>query len=180
MQDPITDELVIAPQHEEDRQRLRDLADAFDTTDTVFVRSDDGDVVALPESAREGQFPVFDDGNDSVLDRARARRAAESALVLRSEKAVDRMISGPAGSLRLREFRPTRADGAMLHIHGGGWMTGEPEQTEPSPQHSGHQNDRNRSVFRVLLNLRADGIPILVRHDDVSDDGVRGILSELG
>jgi excisionase family DNA binding protein len=54
MQDPITDELVIAPQHEEDRQRLRDLADAFGTTDTVFVRSDDGDVVALPESAREG------------------------------------------------------------------------------------------------------------------------------
>jgi acetyl esterase len=76
------------------------------------------------------RFPVFDDGDDSALDRARVRRAAETALVLRSEKAVDRMISGPAGSLRLREFRPTQADGAMLHIHAGGWMTGEPELTD--------------------------------------------------
>jgi excisionase family DNA binding protein len=54
MQDPVTDDdLVIAPQRG-DLERLRTLADALDTAETVFVRSDDGDAVALPESAREG------------------------------------------------------------------------------------------------------------------------------
>ena len=76
-----------------------------------------------------GRFPPPSD-TGTVLERAHARRAAESALVLRSEKGVDRMISGSAGPLRLREFRPERVDGAMLHIHGGGWMTGEPELTD--------------------------------------------------
>jgi acetyl esterase/lipase len=77
-----------------------------------------------------GQFPDRDVDTGSVLERAQARRAAESAFVIRSEKATDRMITGPAGPLRLREFRPARIDGAMLHIHGGGWMTGEPELTD--------------------------------------------------
>lgn len=72
--------------------------------------------------------PPLDTG--TVLERAQARRAAESVLVLRSDKGVDRMISSSAGPLRLREFRPERVDGAMLHIHGGGWMTGEPELTD--------------------------------------------------
>ena len=71
-----------------------------------------------------------DDPDSPVEARAKARRAAESAWVMRSEKATDRTISGPAGSLRLREFRPARIDGAMLHIHGGGWMAGEPELTD--------------------------------------------------
>ena len=66
----------------------------------------------------------------TVLEQARARREAEAAWVLRSDKAVDRTIDGPGGPLRLREFRPERAVGAMLHIHGGGWMAGEPEVTD--------------------------------------------------
>ncbi len=54
MQDPVTDDdLVIAPQSD-DLGGLRALADALDTADTVFVHGDDGDPVALPESAREG------------------------------------------------------------------------------------------------------------------------------
>ncbi|MGH9029067.1 MAG: alpha/beta hydrolase, partial [Acidimicrobiales bacterium] len=75
-------------------------------------------------------FPDADPGEGSPLDRANARRAAESAMVLRSDKGVDRHVLGPAGQLRLREFRPLQVDGAMLHIHGGGWMTGEPELTD--------------------------------------------------
>ena len=60
-----------------------------------------------------------------------ARRKAESAMTIRSDKGVDRTIPGPGGPIRLREFRPERPSGAMLHIHGGGWMTGEPELTDP-------------------------------------------------
>ncbi len=75
-------------------------------------------------------LPATDFDTGSVLERAHARRAAESAMVMRSEKGVDRMIAGPVGPLRLREFRPAQVDAAMLHIHGGGWMTGEPELTD--------------------------------------------------
>lgn len=87
---------------------------------------------AIRGEAREfiGSFPSNDVRDGSPLDQALARRATESALVIPSEKAVDRMIEGPSGPLRLREFRPGQIDGAMLHIHGGGWMTGEPELTD--------------------------------------------------
>ena len=37
---------------------------------------------------------------------------------------------GNGGAIRLREFRPEKVDGAMLHIHGGGWMTGSPEMMD--------------------------------------------------
>ncbi len=77
-----------------------------------------------------GHFPARGPDTGSVLDRARARRAAESGLVIPSDKGTDRVVAGPGGPLRLREFRPARATGAMLHIHGGGWMTGEPELTD--------------------------------------------------
>ncbi len=93
------------------------------------------------ESAREtiraeakefvGRWPrVVDEPGETLSEQMERRRAAESKLVLRSDKAVDRTIDGPAGPLRLREFRPEQIDGAMLHIHGGAWMLGEPELTD--------------------------------------------------
>jgi acetyl esterase/lipase len=66
----------------------------------------------------------------SLAERVAARRRAESSWVMRSDKAVDRTIPSPTGSIRLREFLPDKVDGAMLHIHGGGWMTGEPEMMD--------------------------------------------------
>jgi acetyl esterase len=88
---------------------------------------------AIRVEAREfvGRFPSADPGVGSPFDRARARREAEAALVLRSAQAVDREVKGRHGPLRLREFRPEHVEGVMLHIHGGGWMTGEPALTDP-------------------------------------------------
>lgn len=75
-------------------------------------------------------FPTVDDRTMPPLERVRSRRAAESALVLRSHKGTDRVVPGARGPVGLREFRPARVEGVMLHIHGGGWMTGEPAQTD--------------------------------------------------
>lgn len=76
------------------------------------------------------QLAREDVGAATGLERARIMRAAESATVLRSDKAVDRVVEGPHGPLRIREFRPQSATGVMLHIHGGGWVTGEPAMTD--------------------------------------------------
>ncbi len=76
------------------------------------------------------RFPATDGPTGSPIERARILRAAESAMVLRSDKGVDRSVAGAKGPLGLREFRPERVEGLMLHIHGGGWMTGEPALTD--------------------------------------------------
>jgi len=97
----------------------------------------DDELEALREKIRTeasefiGSFPNGDPGAGSPRARAEAMREAESRLVLRSDKAADRVVETPNGPLRLREFRPERVLGAMLHIHGGGWMTGEPALTDP-------------------------------------------------
>jgi acetyl esterase/lipase len=44
--------------------------------------------------------------------------------------AVDREIPGPAGPMRLRTFVPDQVDAVLLHIHGGGFVTGSPEMTD--------------------------------------------------
>jgi len=74
-------------------------------------------------------FPAAGESG-TVAERVAARRSAQSSQVLRSEKGRDFQIEGPAGALRLREFRPERPTGVMLHFHGGGWTTGEPELTD--------------------------------------------------
>ncbi|HTT87352.1 MAG TPA: alpha/beta hydrolase fold domain-containing protein, partial [Acidimicrobiales bacterium] len=77
------------------------------------------------------RFPSPDPGVGSALDQARARREAEAAMVIRSQRGLDRVVEGRHGPVRLREFRPGRVEGVMLHIHGGGWMTGEPALMDP-------------------------------------------------
>lgn len=69
-------------------------------------------------------------GTGSASERVQGRRVAESSIVMRSEMPVDRVIDGPAGGLRLRIFHPESVAGALLHIHGGGWVAGEPEVTD--------------------------------------------------
>jgi len=50
-----------------------------------------------------------------------------------SERAEERTIPGPAGPLPVRIFRPRSSPvrGAMLHIHGGGWVVGRPAMNDP-------------------------------------------------
>ena len=97
----------------------------------------DDDLAAARQALRAetrdflARFPSGDPGVGSPIERATAMRRAEAAAVLRSDRAVDRVVEGATGPLRLREFRPAGpARGAMLHIHGGGWMTGEPALTD--------------------------------------------------
>ena len=48
-----------------------------------------------------------------------------------SERAEERTIAGPAGDLPIRVIRPAgEVRGAMLHIHGGGWVLGEPKMSD--------------------------------------------------
>jgi acetyl esterase len=90
------------------RPRLREEADAFITSFTSEL----------------------DDPSLPVRERVARQRAAADERVLRSDMAVDREISGPAGPLRLRTFVPDQVDAVLLHIHGGGFVTGSPEMTD--------------------------------------------------
>ena len=66
----------------------------------------------------------------SAQERVQAQKDWDSSWVIRSDRGTDRTIERPAGPIRLREFRPERVEGAMLQIHGGGWVSGEPEMTD--------------------------------------------------
>jgi acetyl esterase len=90
------------------RPQLREEADAF-----VASFIDEADDPGLP-----------------IPERIAKQRSAHDARILRSEMAVDREISGPAGPLRLRTFVPDQVDAVLLHIHGGGFVTGSPEMTD--------------------------------------------------
>jgi acetyl esterase/lipase len=67
-----------------------------------------------------------DTANLPVAERVAAHRAQQLGGAV-SERAVDRVIDGPAGPLRLRTFAAENPTGVMLHIHGGAWMAGTPE-----------------------------------------------------
>jgi acetyl esterase len=65
----------------------------------------------------------------STAERVAAHRAAQLGGEP-SADAVDRMIDGPTGPLRLRTFTPEHAQGVLFHIHGGAWMAGTPEMMD--------------------------------------------------
>jgi acetyl esterase len=47
-----------------------------------------------------------------------------------SEHAVERLIAGPDGALRLRVLAPGEVRACYLHVHGGGWALGGPDRQD--------------------------------------------------
>ena len=92
-------------------------------------------------------LPDRDPGTVSPVERAQAMRKGDEALVFRSDKAVERIIDGPGGPLTLREFRPERARGVLLHFHGGGWLTGQPAIMDPL--HEALSNELDLAIVSV-------------------------------
>lgn len=62
---------------------------------------------------------------------ARAEGRSFAGPVIRSARAVDRIIEGPAGPLPLRMFGAPGARAVLLHIHGGGWALGAHDLQDP-------------------------------------------------
>ena len=62
-----------------------------------------------------------------------ARRTGKGAFpkAPRSDRARTETIAGPGGPLDLRIIAPENPDGIYLHVHGGGWVIGGPEQQDP-------------------------------------------------
>ncbi len=97
----------------------------------------DDEMEALRPTLREeadayiASFATAPQDPDMPLDEwVRAWRDAHVGQTFSSDKGVDRTIDGPTGPMRLRTFVPEQVDAVMLHIHGGGWVTGQPEMTD--------------------------------------------------
>jgi len=59
-----------------------------------------------------------------------------------SERAEPTTIPGPAGDIPVRIFRPKgEARGLFLHLHGGGWILGNPEMSDLTNEHVCEQFD---------------------------------------
>ena len=73
-----------------------------------------------------------DAAHGTRAERVAIHRAGMEAMTFASKAGRDRTIAGPGGALRLRVFRPEGAARAvLLHIHGGGWVVGQPEMSDP-------------------------------------------------
>ena len=83
------------------------------------------------------QLPRMDSSLEATPEAARLARARfdESPFQLgpESDRAEERTIPGPAGDVPVRIIRPRgEVRGAMLHLHGGGWVIGAPRMSDAS------------------------------------------------
>jgi acetyl esterase len=62
--------------------------------------------------------------------RARVEGRGWMGPIARVDTAVDRVVPGPDGDIRLRTFTGDRVEGVYLHIHGGGWVLGGADQQD--------------------------------------------------
>lgn len=82
--------------------------------------------------ARQSAAPDMWNFTAAEIRAARAAGKGFFPLQPKDPDAEDRIITGPGGPLRLRIVRPkTRSErGVYLHLHGGGWMIGSPEEND--------------------------------------------------
>jgi len=52
-----------------------------------------------------------------------------------SAMAVESTIPGPGGDIPVRLFEPEEPRTMFLHIHGGGWLLGRPQMSDPGNEH---------------------------------------------
>ena len=85
---------------------------------------------AFPAAQVEGALP------DDPVARAQIQR--QNMLAVEPEPspmAVESTIPGPAGDIPVRLFVPEEPKAMFLHIHGGGWVVGRPQMSEPRNEH---------------------------------------------
>jgi acetyl esterase len=75
--------------------------------------------------------PPMQSQDPKQIRAARAAGQGPSGPVVRSPKAKDSSIPGPACPIPLRIFRPDRVEGVYLHFHGGGWVLGANDLQDP-------------------------------------------------
>lgn len=89
------------------------------------------EVVAIEAKLREGQPVPKDLAEERALRRSICSYWIEGAPV--PHQMADISVRGEGGAVRARVYRPTPAEAApmVLLIHGGGWVFGSIEETEP-------------------------------------------------
>ena len=88
-------------------------------------------------AALKEAFPAAtDDLPDDPVARAQIQR--ENMIAVEPEPsamAVEATIPGPAGDIPVRLFEPEEPKAMFLHIHGGGWIIGRPQMSDPANEH---------------------------------------------
>lgn len=105
-------------------------------------------LIARIKEVAAGQPPMYTREPADV--RANPGPNARPPIVY-SENAIQRSIPGPAGEIGLRCFVPPRVDGAYLYIHGGGWVIGSNDSSDPRLE--AIANTHNLAVFSVDYRL---------------------------
>ena len=100
---------------------------------TVFADSSISDETRQINATIVEKLADYDQWSITPAEVRRLRKEGFGPFPLapRSDRAVWHDIDGPAGPLRLRIIAPSEPRGAYLHIHGGGWVFGAPDEQDP-------------------------------------------------
>ncbi len=98
----------------------------------------------LLEGARAAGAPDFADLPPAVARGLYSQILAASDLAPAAVDIEDRVIEGPGGDLALRIYRPRgprKARGAVLYLHGGGFVMGRPQDYDGVASHLSERSD---------------------------------------
>lgn len=83
--------------------------------------------------------------------RAATNRGPGGEPIVYSDNAIIRTIPSTAGEITLRCFIPPKIDGAYLYVHGGGWVLGSADGSDPRLESL--SNQLNLAVLSVEYRL---------------------------